>query len=85
MNDLVTFQGGLGAASINERINALIAAGRLREVGTSATKPSNVPERSIDEVESAYGKPWYKRWWVWALAGTAVVGTGLTIYLVRRR
>jgi tetratricopeptide (TPR) repeat protein len=29
--------------------------------------------------------PWYRRWWVWAAAGTAVaVGTGTTVYLIQR-
>lgn len=29
--------------------------------------------------------PWYRTWWVWATAGTAVaIGTGTTVYLIQR-
>jgi len=84
MNNLPTFQGNLGAASIGERIDSLIAAGRLKQVAVVDTKPTNVPEKSIDEVEGDF-KPWYKKWWVWGLVGVGVVGTGLTIHFVVRR
>lgn len=82
MNGLVQFQG-LGA-SISERIDRLIASGSLAQVGTSATLPAGVPEKSIEDVEKEF-KPWYRKWWVWGLVGAGVVGTGTAVYFVRRR
>ena len=83
MNGLVQFQG-LGAASISERINRLIASGTLTQVGVSASLPAGIPEKSIDDVEKEF-KPWYRKWWVWGLVGAGVVGTGLTVHFVRKR
>jgi hypothetical protein len=39
------------------------------------------------EIPLAYEEivPWYKRWWVWAIAGSLVAaGTGATVYLLQR-
>jgi len=27
------------------------------------------------------GRPWYRRWWVWTLAGAVLVGTGVAVGL----
>ena len=40
---------------------------------------------TIDQVEDLYARKWYKKWWVWSLVGLGVVGTGLTIYVVKKR
>jgi hypothetical protein len=78
----VTFQA---SASIGDRVDQLVARGVLQEVAQTSTKPAGVPELSIDEVESKYATPWYKRWWVWAIGGLTVTGIGLSVYLIRRR
>jgi hypothetical protein len=73
---------GLGAATIGERIQKLIDVGSLSQVGVADTLPVGLPLLTIDQLEKEFGKPWYKQWWVWALAGTAVAGG---TYLVLRR
>ncbi len=81
----VVFQGaGLGVSDVGLILDKLITRGVLREVGTATTKPVGIPEKSIDQVKSEFA-PWYKKWWVWAIVGGGVVGTGLTVYFVRRR
>lgn len=85
MDAMVEFQGGLGAASVSQRISELVSAGDVREVAQSSTKPVGVPELTISEAEKQYGKKWYKKWWVWALFLGGSAGVGLTIYLVRRK
>lgn len=79
---MVTFQA---APTIGQRLDRLVAGGYLKELATSTSKPVGVPEKSIDEVEKEYGRPWYKKWWVWAVGGLTVTGIGLSVYLVRRR
>lgn len=76
--------GGLGASSISEQIDSLIAKGRARQIGVSATLPAGVREVSIGELMKLFGAPFYKKWWFWAGVGTVVVGGGY-FFLRRRR
>jgi len=73
----------LGAGSIGDEINALIAAGRVKQVGVVSKLPPGVPEVSIDQLRKQVD-PWYKKWWVLAIAGTTVAG-GALLYWRRRR
>ncbi len=77
---LQIYGAGLGG-SISEEITKLISRGKAREVGTSAVLPPGIQELSISEAKKLFD-PLFKRWWVWAIAGTVVVGGG---YLVIRR
>ncbi len=72
-------------ASVGDRIDQLIQKGFLSQVGTSAIAPTGVPILTIDELESRFASPWYKKWWVLALAGTAVVGGGILVFRPRRK
>lgn len=73
---------GLGAvSSISDRINALVAANKVTEIAQVDKLPPGVLEVSIDQVEKTYA-PWYKRWWIWALAGSVVLGG--TVIVLRR-
>jgi hypothetical protein len=29
--------------------------------------------------------PWYRRWWIWGIAGVVLVGTGVTVAIVTTR
>ncbi len=58
--------GQLGAGTVHDRIQTLVAAGLVQDVGTAETLPTGVPEKTIDEVERSV-RPWYKKWWVWAI------------------
>jgi hypothetical protein len=78
---LVQFQG-FGAT--DPTIDALITAGKLREVSRTAAKPTGMLEMSLADLQSKYA-PWYKKWWVWAIVGGVVVAGAGTIWYVRRR
>ena len=46
---------------------------------SSATRPREIP---LGYTPPA---PWYRRWWVWAIAGGVVAaGTGTTVFLLER-
>ena len=68
--------------SIGNRIDTLISDGVIQQVGTSVTKPTAIPEVTIDELEKMF-LPFYKRLWFWALVGTAAAG-GTFLYYRRR-
>jgi hypothetical protein len=80
MPAMQTYGAGLGA-SISEEIAKLVARGKAREIATVAALPAGVPEVSISEAKKLFD-PLLKKWWVWAIAGTVVVGGA---YLVIRR
>lgn len=80
MPAMQTYGAGLGA-SISEEIARLVARGKAREIATVATLPTGVREVSVAEAKRLFD-PLFKRWWVWAIAGTVVVGGA---YLVIRR
>jgi len=45
------------------------------------------PERRAREIALAYHAPapWYRKWWIWAIAGSALaVGTGTVVYIAGR-
>jgi hypothetical protein len=69
--------------SIGDRIDKLITQGLIRQVGTVATAPEGMRVVKIDDLESEFA-PWFKKWWVWAIAGTVVVG-GVGFFYFRRR
>jgi len=73
----------LGAGSIGDEINALVSAGKVRRVGIVSTLPPGIPEVTLDQLRKQVD-PWYKKWWVWAIAGTTVTG-GALFYWRRRR
>ena len=79
--------GALGAsdAPVSVRLDELARSGVISQVGTSTAKPEGIPVLTIDQVEDLYARKWYKKWWVWSLVGLGVVGTGLTIYVVKKR
>lgn len=80
MPAMQTYGAGLGG-SVSEEVARLVARGKAREVATVATLPAGVREVSIQEAIRLFD-PLLKRWWVWAIAGTVVVGGA---YLVIRR
>lgn len=43
----------------------------------TSTTDEGSPRQSNGERRSP--KPWYKRWWIWTLAGAVVVGTGVAV------
>lgn len=74
----------LGTAT-EDQLQPFIDEGVLRSLPAVVTKPTSIPILTLEQVDKLFGGKWYKKWWVWAIVGTAVVGTGLTIYFVRRR
>lgn len=81
MASLVRFQG-FGLASVADVVAQLISKGKAREVGQVSTLPPGIPEVSLDDLKSRFD-PWYKKWWIWAIAGT--VAAGGTYFLIRRK
>lgn len=79
------YSGAGFGATISERIDKLVAQPNITQVAAVDTLPSGVPEKSIDEAEKQFGRPWYKKWWVLALIGLGVVGAGTTTYFVFRK
>jgi hypothetical protein len=72
--------------SITSRIDKMVAAGAVAQVASTTSLPAGVKELSIEEAEKLYGSPWYKKWWVWAIAGGVVAGgVTLTVFMKRRR
>ena len=76
---------GAFGATVSERITALAALPNITEVDAVDALPSGVPEKTIDEAEKEFGRPWYKKWWVLALIGLGVVGAGTTTYFAIRK
>ncbi len=85
----VTFQraysGAAFGATVSERIDKLVAQPNITQVAAVDALPAGVPEKTIDEAEKEFGRPWYKKWWVLALIGLGVVGAGTTTYFVFRK
>jgi hypothetical protein len=66
-------------------------AGALRQTvqpssGRAAVGAETQPAAPARPAGVAGRRPWYRRWWVWALAGALVAGTatGLAVGLTRR-
>ena len=64
-------------------------AARLRSYLSVAKAPPPAPAASqpfaADRVPKASrpgASPWYRRWWIWAIAGAVVVGAGVTVAVV---
>ena len=56
-----------------------------RPVGPVAAEPAAHPVSLQDERRESEAKPaWYRRWWVWAIAGGAVAAGAVTAVLVTR-
>jgi len=73
----------LGTAT-EDQLKPFLDKGILRSLPSVVAKPA-LPIYTFEQVENLFGEKWYKKWWVWAIVATALAGTGLTIYLVRRR
>lgn len=71
-----------GSLSVADLVASLVTRGKAREVGQVATLPPGVPEVTLSQLKSAFD-PWYKKWWIWAIAGTVAVGG--TYYIVRKK
>jgi hypothetical protein len=74
------------SARIDYYVRALDAHGSvLAESGTPALPfrlqvATAASEGAPGPAAVAGGKPWYGRWWVWAIVGAAVVGGGAALY-----
>lgn len=74
----------LGTAT-EDQLQPFLDKGVLRSLPAVAAKPTSIPILTLEQVDKLFGEKWYKKWWVWAIVGAVVAGTGLTIHLVRRR
>jgi tetratricopeptide (TPR) repeat protein len=74
------------SARIDYYVRALDAHGSvLAESGTPALPfrlqvATAASESAPGAAAAAGGKPWYGRWWVWAIVGAAAVGGGAALY-----
>jgi len=69
-----------------ERVTGATVVGRLRSYLSVAKAPTPAPAASLPvavdrapTTSRAAARPWYRRWWVWAIAGAVVVGAGVTV------
>jgi hypothetical protein len=53
------------------------ARGNVAAQAGTQTAPLRIPV----DADVPLGRPWYKKWWVWTLAGVAVAGAGVAIYV----
>ncbi len=84
MNPYTQTHGSLGAGAVTEAVKNWVDKGIVKEWATTTTLPPGMPEKTIEEVEKELS-PWYKKWWVWALAGTGAVGIGYLGYRAVKR
>lgn len=87
--ELVVYDRSHRRIERRERVARAAVVGRLRSYLSVATAPAPAPAASLpvaeDRVPAASRStksPWYRRWWVWALAGAVVVGAGVTAAVV---
>ena len=90
---LVAYDGGRGAAASSsallspDGLGQQVAGQAAALLGVSAPKaPASrtVAPVWVDRAPPAPARPapWYRRWWVWAIAGAVVVGAGVTAGVV---
>ncbi len=74
---------GQVTARAAELIASVLAPGptSLASLPSSGPVVGRSPEPPRPQPPTTTARPWYKRWWVWAIAGTVVVGTGLGLGL----
>jgi hypothetical protein len=71
--------GGTGAGAVEIFLRAYDDAGNEVLRWGSDDRPREIP------LGYEAPTPWYRNWWVWAVAGTAVAATtGVTVYLIQR-